>query len=100
MDLGSVIKDIRRQKGFTQKKFAEVCSISQTYLSQIESNRKEPNISILKVIAENLRLPLPVLFFKALNSDDIPESKKNAFDMVSPSFNSLIDSIFENDKKN
>lgn len=98
MDLGSVIKNIRIQKGFTQKQFAEICSISQTYLSQIESNRKEPNISVLKIIAENFQLPLPVLFFKALNKEDIPEHKKSAYDMVAPSFNSLLDSIFENDK--
>ncbi|MGQ7855146.1 helix-turn-helix domain-containing protein [Pedobacter sp. WC2501] len=31
-----------------QNAFADLCNISQTYLSQIENNIKEPNISTLK----------------------------------------------------
>lgn len=97
MNLGTVIREARKDKKYTQVDFAKLCKISQTYLSQIESNRKEPNISILRVIADNLNLPLPVLFFKALERNDISDSKKDVFDAISPSFNNLIKSILEND---
>lgn len=97
MDLGTIIKETRKEKQYTQKAFAELCTISQTYLSQIESNRKEPNLSTLKVIAKNLGLPLPILFFKSLTSDDIPNGKKDAFETISPFFNNLIKSILPDD---
>ena len=53
MNLGNVIKNTRKKKGQTQTEFASLCGITQTYLSQIENNSKEPNLSILKVISIN-----------------------------------------------
>ena len=97
MNLGAVIKELRTDKHYSQKQFAEMCDISQTYLSQIESNKKEPNLSTLKVIALRLDIPLPIIFFKSLDSDDIPEGKKVFFDTISPSFNNLIKSILSDD---
>ena len=66
MDLGKTIKKIRKQKRQTQGEFALSCGITQTYLSQIESNLKEPNLSTLKSISESLNVPLPILFFLSL----------------------------------
>ena len=63
MDLGSVIKKIRKQKELTQNEFASLCGITQTYLSQIENNLKEPILSTLKSISEKLNMPLPIMFF-------------------------------------
>lgn len=62
MDLGQTIKSIRKQKGLKQNQFAELCEITQAYLSQIENNLKEPNLSTLKVISDKLETPLPILF--------------------------------------
>lgn len=98
MNIGFVIKDIRKKKSITQNKFAESCNISQTYLSQIENNLKEPNISTLKIIAENLNIPLPVMFFLALDETDIPEGKKEAYNLLSPSVKAMINTFFSDDK--
>jgi transcriptional regulator with XRE-family HTH domain len=95
MDLGSSIKKIRQQKGIKQKDLAERCCMTQAYLSKIESNQKEPTISALKTIANSLGLPLPILFFHALTSDDIDDPKKrDAFQMILPSIQSMIESFF------
>lgn len=94
MDLGSAIKRIRKEKGFTQSFLSEKCGITQTYLSQIESNTKEPNISTVKKIAESLDIPLPVLFFLAIDSDDITPEKQEAFKMIESSVKSLITKFF------
>ncbi|MDA3778926.1 MAG: helix-turn-helix transcriptional regulator [Bacteroidales bacterium] len=94
MDLGIVIKNIRKQKGQTQAEFASLCGITQTYLSQIESNAKEPTISTLKNICEKLDMPLPILFFQSLTSEDVNPSKRNAFELVSPSIKSLVNEFF------
>lgn len=94
MDLGIVIKNIRKQKGQTQGEFASLCGITQTYLSQIENNAKEPAISTLKTISEKLGMPLPILFFQSLTSEDINPNKRNAFELVSPSIKSLVNEFF------
>jgi transcriptional regulator with XRE-family HTH domain len=94
MDLGSVIKKIRKQKELTQSEFASLCGITQTYLSQIEGNLKEPNLSTLKTISEKLSMPLPIMFFLSMTEDDVDPKKRKAFEIVSPSVNSLVNEFF------
>ncbi|MHB8261746.1 MAG: helix-turn-helix domain-containing protein [Bacteroidia bacterium] len=94
MDLGSVIKSSRKQKGLTQIELATLCDITQTYLSQIEGNLKEPNLSTLKVISEKLNIPLPILFFLSMTKEDVQPNKRKAFEIVSPSVKSLVNEFF------
>ncbi len=94
MNLGTTIKNIRKQKGQTQLEFAASCDISQTYLSKIEGNLKEPNLSTLKVISEHLNVPLPILFFLSMNEDDVPPNKRDAFAIIGPSVKSLVNEFF------
>ena len=98
MDLGSIIKNIRKRKGQSQMEFAQSCGITQTYLSQIENNQKEPNLSTLKDISKNLDIPLPILFFLSLNEEDIPQEKRQAFEIISPSVKSLINEFFTSNR--
>lgn len=94
MDLGSTIKNIRKQKGIKQNSFAKQCDISQTYLSQIENNAKEPNISTLRIISGNLGIPLPALFFLSLDTKDIKPEKRKAYKHLAPSLQSMIAEFF------
>lgn len=96
MDLGRAIKRLRQHQGKRQNSLADLCKISQTYLSQIENNVKEPNISILRIIAKELRVPLPVLFFLSLDENDIQPEKRGAFNHLAPSINSMIEEFFTN----
>ncbi|MFA7446448.1 MAG: helix-turn-helix transcriptional regulator [Flavobacteriaceae bacterium] len=95
MDLGTAIRNIRKQRGQTQIEFASSCGITQTYLSQIENNSKEPNLSILKKISENLEVPLPILFFMSLNNEDVKPEKREAFELITPSVKSLVNEFFK-----
>lgn len=97
MNIGETIKALRKQKGFKQGEFSSMCDISQTYLSLIESNQKEPNISTLKIIADTLKVSLPILFFMSLDKDDVPENKKHIFETIAPTLKSLISQIYTND---
>ena len=90
MNLGNTIKEIRKQKNISQTQLANLCSISQTYLSQIENDQKEPNISILKVIANKLNIALPILFFLAIDENDIAPGKKEIFNTIGPTVKTLI----------
>jgi transcriptional regulator with XRE-family HTH domain len=94
MDLGETIKIIRKQKGIKQNTFAELCNITQAYLSQIENNLKEPNLSTLRKIAEKLSVPLPILFFLSMNEEDVASDKKEAYTMIAPSVKSLLNQFF------
>jgi XRE family transcriptional regulator, regulator of sulfur utilization len=96
MDLGITIKTIRQQKGIRQISLAEQCNITQTYLSQLENNVKEPNISTLRTISEKLGLPLPILFFLSLDTEDIKPEKRNAYSHLAPSIKAMIAEFFSN----
>lgn len=95
MNLGSTIKKIRKEKGLTQKAFALECDITQTYLSQIESNQKEPNLSTLKSISAKLKVPLPILFFLSMTEEDVQPEKRAGFNHLSPSINSFLNEFFK-----
>ncbi|MES2458057.1 MAG: helix-turn-helix transcriptional regulator [Bacteroidota bacterium] len=94
MDIGSTIKKIRGLRGLKQNDLASRCELTQAYLSKIESNQKEPTLSVLKKIALELNVPLPVLFFQALTVEDIEPKKRDAFQIILPSIKSMIESFF------
>jgi len=95
MDLGKIIKDTRRKKGFKQIDLAEKCGITPSYLSQIENNQKEPNLATLKIISEQLDVPLPILFFLSLDDKDIQPEKLKMFQMIRPAVDSMIGEFFQ-----
>lgn len=86
---------IRKQKGQTQGDFATLCGISQTYLSQVENNLKEPHLSTLKSISEQLNVPLPILLYLSMTKEDVQPNKLEAFDRMNSSIKSLINEIFD-----
>jgi len=99
MNLGTTISTLRKTRKIKQGAFAERCKISQSYLSLIEHNRKEPNLSKLKDIASVLNVPLPVIFFLSIEKGDVPLRKRPAYDMVMPSVEKLINDVFLHDEK-
>ena len=66
MNIGTQIQKIRRKNNISQGQFAKDCGITQTYLSLIEHNKKDPNISLLKVITAKLNIPLSLLLLMSL----------------------------------
>ena len=94
MDIGKVIKTIRQEKNIKQKELAEGCNISITYLSQIENNKKDPAISKLIEISKYLKIPLPIIFFMALEDNDIAPKKRDFFREFNPTFMKVIKEFF------
>lgn len=94
MKIGTTIKDLRTRSGIKQFELAQKCHISQTYLSQIEGNRKEPNLSLLRTICENLHMPLPILFYLSLDENDVNSRKREAFKIIDQPIKSLIKEFF------
>ncbi|NVK05483.1 MAG: helix-turn-helix transcriptional regulator [Flavobacteriia bacterium] len=94
MNIGSTIKQIRQKKGQKQKDFALTCGISQSYLSLIENDVKEPTITLLKRISQELEIPLPILMFYSLEEDDVNENKKEAYGLLESHIKNMINSVF------
>ena len=95
MNLGETIKLLRKRNGLNQSQLAELCDITVTYISLIENGKKEPTLSLLKTIANNLQIPLPILLFSALTEDDIPESRKELFSVIKPSIDSMLQNLID-----
>ncbi len=98
MNIGSAIRSARKLRGFKQKELAAICNISPGFLSQIESNQRDLSISTLEGISKQLNIPLPILFFMAIEENDVPIQKKETFRLISPVFKNLLSDIWMNDE--
>jgi transcriptional regulator with XRE-family HTH domain len=94
MNLGKQIKDIRKSKNLTQAELANLSGITQTYLSQLERNKKEPNLSTLKTISFKLDIPIQILLIKSMTIEDIPKAKKSVFKNIIPLLENFINEQF------
>ena len=66
MNIGIVIKEIRKQKGLTQLELSEQANLSQRTVQRIENHEVEPSFYSLKNIGEILDVDLVEI--KAKNS--------------------------------
>ena len=96
MLVGDAIKTIRKRKNLNQKELSALCNISQTYLSQIENNRKVPNFDTIERIGNCLGIPIPVVMFLSLTENDVRDDKRPLFEMMNPTIQKFINDIFIN----
>lgn len=59
--IGDKIKQIRKNKNISQKDFAEVLKIPVSTLANYENNHRDPNLEILKKIANALNISIETL---------------------------------------
>ena len=55
---GRIIKNLRKTKRLSQAEFAEICSISEGHVKNIESGTKPPGLDVLVRICNALGIPL------------------------------------------
>lgn len=60
--LGKRIKSLRKSKGHTQERLAEIMDISSNYLAGIERGEANPTLALLQRLSTGLEVPLPELF--------------------------------------
>ncbi|HEX5001769.1 MAG TPA: helix-turn-helix transcriptional regulator [Bacteroidia bacterium] len=97
MNLGKIIKEIRENKGINQNELAELCNLSRSYISLVETGVKTPNSKTLKKIGEALKVPEQVIIYLSIEIGDVPKTKQNAFKLLSPTIDSLVKSVFLSD---
>lgn len=64
-DLGTFIRDQRRNARLSLRKLSEAAGISNPYLSQIERGLRKPSAEILQSIARGLRISAETLYERA-----------------------------------
>lgn len=69
--LGLKIRDLRKAKGFTQEKLAELSGLDNTYIGAIERGQRNPSIESAQSIAKALNMSLKDLF-----DDKTPKTKE------------------------
>lgn len=65
MNLGEVLREARKKKGYTQVSLAEKSGLKQSQIARLESNSSEPRVSTLIKISKALDFEL-VIEFKEL----------------------------------
>ena len=61
MNIGIVIKEVRKQKGLTQQDLSEHSNLSARTIQRIENNEVEPSFYSLKSIGEILKIDLQAI---------------------------------------
>ena len=59
--LGSNLKRLRLERGWSQEEFADRAGIHRTYVSDIERGARNPTITIVEKLAKPLRVSASIL---------------------------------------
>lgn len=62
--VGLNLQELRRKRGFSQEELADRAEVHQTYLSGIETGRRNPSVVVLQRIATALGSDIEVLATK------------------------------------
>ena len=76
-DFGAALRHIRKQKGYTQKRLADVLNLSETTISKYESNTASPPFETVCEIAAWFNVPLDY-FAGNVSGEAVPMNGLNA----------------------
>lgn len=89
MNLGIAIKIVRKKMGISQLDLALMCDMSQTYLSQIETESKRPGSKTMKKICDAMQIPEGIIYVLAMEDIHIPEKRRRVYAMLFPMIREL-----------
>ncbi|WP_027380792.1 helix-turn-helix domain-containing protein [Chryseobacterium daeguense] len=95
MTIGQVIKILLKKKNITQLQLAEKIGKSTTAISQIVKGQYSPTSETLEKISKVVDVPVPVMHFLTISEKDIPDDKKQLYNLLAPSMNKFLNEIFE-----
>lgn len=67
--VGLVLAEWRLEKNISQEELAELSEIHRTYLSELESGKRNPTLSIINQVVSSLDKTMTELFEKVDNYD-------------------------------
>lgn len=84
MEVGSNIRRLRKEQDLDQEELANRIGITQPYLSQLETGQRDPSMSLLREICDELGLSLPEFFLFSMDVKDIQPDRREAFEELRP----------------
>lgn len=94
MKIGSALKYARKKSGLKQNEAARCVGISQTYISQIETDSKMPSMQIIQSICDCYKAPLALVLWRSLSENDIKKNKLKTYRELKPVVDNLIEQFF------
>lgn len=94
MKIGNALKEVRKKRGLTQQIAAAKISISQTYLSQIEGNKKNATADMVEKICKVYNIPVQIVIWNSIDEKAVSKNKQKAFKELKPLIDNLINQIF------
>ena len=82
--LGAFIREQRQRAGLSLRQLAELTSLSNPYLSQVERGLHEPSVRVLKAISDALNLSAETLLAEAGLIDAMAGGSKDASQAAPP----------------
>lgn len=78
MELGRIVKEYRKEEGLSQRQFADLCGVSNGYISMIEEGKNpktnepiQPSLPMLKKLACAMDISLDILIASCEIENDI-----------------------------
>jgi transcriptional regulator with XRE-family HTH domain len=71
MNIGRAIRFARAARGLSQQDLASRVAISPSYLSLLESGKKDPSLAMIRAIAKGLRISEDVFILTAIDFESI-----------------------------
>lgn len=78
-DYGKAFRIVRAALGLKQTELAELLSITPSYLSLIEANKRLPSTSVIDSFAKSVGIPSALIAVLASTSDELSDSSEDTF---------------------
>jgi transcriptional regulator with XRE-family HTH domain len=56
IELGARVRELRKKKGFSQERFADICGLHRSHMGDIERGGANITLSTLEIIAQKLQI--------------------------------------------
>lgn len=71
MNIGNALKLCRNTKMLSLAEVAERAGFSISYVSLIESGKRDPSVKVVEALARAMKIPTPIVMFLAAEADEI-----------------------------
>lgn len=95
MKIGTTIRILRTERGYSQTKFAEMIGISQPELFHLEKSNSLPSPETFKKIAQSLNIPGGYIYLLSIDEKDIIPRQLPLFREFHPIIEKMIAKILE-----
>lgn len=92
MTIGEKLRDIRKEKGFTQKELGNMLGITPQMIAQYESGKRKPKLETLQRIAEALGISWEIF----MDEDEPTGNSDNDHYYINDESRQIAQEVFEN----